>query len=158
MVTELLEQMDHMFGDVWEYDTMIHSLCEKRQKKGESMEEYMLQIHEAVVVICCAYPDWVVDQGKNWVRDRFYHGLAPSLQDALEFAMAELLGREQPGASFDTLHTLWLRRWRCARPHMCMGSRGLLMHTRIGTGGILLLWGMWQHSLKKSFSHLILNL
>ena len=41
-VTALLEQMDHTFGDVWEYDTMICSLYEIWQKEGESVEEYML--------------------------------------------------------------------------------------------------------------------
>ena len=41
-VTELLEHMDCTFGDVHEYDTMIHSLYKIRQKEGESMEEYML--------------------------------------------------------------------------------------------------------------------
>ena len=41
-VTELLEHMDHAFGDVREYDTMIWSLYEIRQKEGESVEEYML--------------------------------------------------------------------------------------------------------------------
>ena len=56
-VIELLECMDHTFGDVDEYDTMIHSLYEIRQKEGESVKEYILQIHEAVVVIRCTYPD-----------------------------------------------------------------------------------------------------
>ena len=64
-VTELLEHMDHAFGDVCKYNTMIRSLYEIRQKEGESMEGYMLQIHEAVAVICCTYPDWVTNQGKN---------------------------------------------------------------------------------------------
>ena len=41
-VTELLECMDCVFGDVHEYNTMIHSLHEIRQKEGESVEEYML--------------------------------------------------------------------------------------------------------------------
>ena len=41
-VTELVEQMDHTFGNMWEYDTMIHSLYEIQQKEGESVEEYML--------------------------------------------------------------------------------------------------------------------
>ena len=40
-MTKLLECMDHTFGDVHEYDTMIRSLCEIRQKEGESVE-YML--------------------------------------------------------------------------------------------------------------------
>ena len=48
----------------------------------------------------------MTDQGKNLVWDRFYHGLAPSSDDALEFAMVELPEREQAGASFDTLYTL----------------------------------------------------
>ena len=38
--------------------------------------------------------------------DQFYHGLTPSLQDALGFAMAELPEREQASASFDTLYML----------------------------------------------------
>ena len=41
-VTELLECMDCAFGDVHEYNTMICSSHEIRQKAGESMEEYML--------------------------------------------------------------------------------------------------------------------
>ena len=73
---------------------------------AESVEEYMLWIHEAVAVICHAYPDRVADQGKNWAWNRFYYGLVPNLRDALEFAMAELPEREQAGASFDTLYTL----------------------------------------------------
>ena len=38
----------------------------------------------------------MVDQGKNWALDRFYHGLVPSFRDALEFAMAELLKSRYP--------------------------------------------------------------
>ena len=105
-VTELLEWMDHTFGDVWEYDTMIRSLYEIRQKEGKSVEEYMLRIHEAMAVICHAYPYRVADQGKNLAWDRFYYGLAPSLRDALTFMMAELPEREQAGVSFDTLYML----------------------------------------------------
>ena len=56
-VTKLLEHMDHAFGDVCKYHTMICSLYEIRQKEGESLEEYMLQIHEAIAVICCTYLD-----------------------------------------------------------------------------------------------------
>ena len=55
-MTKLLKHMDHAFGDVHEY-TMIQSLYEIRQKEGESVEEYMLQIHKAVAVICHVYPD-----------------------------------------------------------------------------------------------------
>ena len=57
MVVDLLEHIDHVFGNVAQYDTMIHSLYEIRQKEGESVEEYMLQIHEAVAIIRHAYLD-----------------------------------------------------------------------------------------------------
>ena len=66
----------------------------------------MLGIHEAVAVIHHAYPDWISNQGKNLTWDRFYHGLAPSLHNALGFAMAELPEREQVNRSFDTLYML----------------------------------------------------
>ena len=92
-MTELLEPMDCAFSDVREYDTMICSLYEIWHKDGDSTEEYMLRIHEAVVVICHSYPRQVADQGKN-------------LRDALEFMMAKLPEREQAGASFDTLYML----------------------------------------------------
>ena len=105
-ISELLVHMDCTFGDVHDYDTMIRSLYEIRQKESESVEEYLLQIHEAVAVICHAYPDWISDQGKKLMQDRFYHGLLPSLCDALGFAMAELPKREQVNMSFDTLYTL----------------------------------------------------
>ena len=59
-----------------------------------------------MAVIRCTYPDWVTDQGKNLAQDQFYHGLTPSLQDALGFVMAELPEREQAGTSFDTLYML----------------------------------------------------
>ena len=64
-VPELLVCMDHAFGDVLHYNTMIRSPYEIRQKENKSVEEYMLRIHEAVAVICCAYPDRILDQGKN---------------------------------------------------------------------------------------------
>ena len=41
-VLELLVCMDHTFDDVCDYDTMIRSLYEIRQKESESVEEYML--------------------------------------------------------------------------------------------------------------------
>ena len=79
MVTKFLEHVDHAFGDMHEYNTMIHSLYEIRHKEGESVEEYMFWINEVVAIIRHAYPDRVMDQGKNLAWDRFYHGLAPSL-------------------------------------------------------------------------------
>ena len=121
-VTELLEWMDCAFGDVQEYATMICSLYKIKQKKGESVEEYMLQIHEAVVVIHHTYPDWVANQGKNCMWARFYYGLGPSLMDALEFAMVELPEREQAGASFDTLYTLAKKMEACQPNHTHWGQ------------------------------------
>ena len=147
-----------MFGDVHEYDTMIHSLYEIRQKEGKSMEEYMLQIHEAIAVIRCTYPDRVMDQGKNLAWDRFYHGLAPSLQDALEFAMAELPEREQVSASFDTLYTLAKKEEVHQPMCTCRGSKGLLIPIKRSRGDTPLPGGGWQPSLRKICSHLTLNL
>ena len=67
-----------------------------------------------------AYSDWVTDQGKNLAWDRFYHGLMPSLWDALGFMMAELpeKEREQAGTSFDTLYMLAnkMEAWQPSRP------------------------------------------
>ena len=76
-VTQLLEHIDHALVNPHEYDKMIQSLYEIRQKEEESVEEYMLQIHEAVVVNCHTYPDWVTEgkERKNLVQDCFHHGL-----------------------------------------------------------------------------------
>ena len=82
--------MERTLGNVCDYDTMICSLYEVRQKDGETMEEYMLHIHEVVAVICHAYPDQIPYQGKDLKKDCFYHGLQAGLQDALSFAMADL--------------------------------------------------------------------
>ena len=59
-----------------------------------------------MVVICHTYPDQVTDQGKNLAWDLFYHGLMPSLWDALGFAMTEFPQREQASTSFDMLYML----------------------------------------------------
>ena len=75
----------------------------KSGKRKVSLEEYMLQIQEAVVVIHQVYLDQISDQGRNLMQDRFYHGLSPSLHDTLGFTMAELPEREQVNTSFDTL-------------------------------------------------------
>ena len=75
-------------------------------RKRESVEEYMLQIHEAVAVIHHAYQNWVTDQGKNLAQDRFCHDLSPGLWDVLRFVMADLPEREQVHTSFDMLYML----------------------------------------------------
>ena len=78
-IKELLEHREHTFGNMCDYDTMIHSLYEVRQKDGKTMEEYMLHIHKAVAVICPTYPNQIPNQGKDLKKDRFYHELLASL-------------------------------------------------------------------------------
>ena len=103
---ELLWHMDRTFGNVHDYDSMIWSLYEIRQKEHETVEEYMLRVHERVAVVKCAYPDQVPNEGEGLRRDRFYYGLILSLRDALSFTMADLPEREQVDTSFDTLYYL----------------------------------------------------
>ena len=69
----------------------------------------------------------MADQGNNWAQDRFYHGLEPSLRDALEFAMAELPEREQVGASFDTLYML-AKKMEARQPSHTHRGQGSLDH------------------------------
>ena len=38
-MSDLLHHMDHTFGNIHEYDTMIRNLYEIRQKDNETMEE-----------------------------------------------------------------------------------------------------------------------
>ena len=48
---DLLRWMDTAFRSLQDYDSMIRSLYEIHQKETESVEEYMLRIHEAVAVL-----------------------------------------------------------------------------------------------------------
>ena len=105
-VRDLLMHMERTFGNKRDYDAMIRTLYEVQQRDDEMVEKYMLCIHEAVAIIHRAYPDRLVDRGRDLKKDRFYHGLHPYLHDALSFAMAELPEREQAGPTFDTLYTL----------------------------------------------------
>ena len=41
-IPQLLAYMNHAFGDVCDYDTLIRSLYKIRQKDSKSVEEYML--------------------------------------------------------------------------------------------------------------------
>ena len=90
ILTELLQRMDRAFGEVSEVDTMIRSMYKIRQMEKETMEEYMLCIHEAVAVIRRAYPERLTNQDKNFLHNCFYNGLLPSLREALGFAVADL--------------------------------------------------------------------
>ena len=104
--------MDHTFGNLHDYDSMIWSLYEICQKKNEFMEEYMLRVHEAVAVVKCTYPDQVPNEGETLRRDHFYYGLLPSLRDALSFVMADLPKTEQA----DTLYHLAKKLEACHEP------------------------------------------
>ena len=103
---DLLMHMEKMFGNKHDYDAMIRTLYEVQQRDDKTVEEYMLCIHEAVTVICCAYPEHLPDKGWDLKKDRFYHGLCPYPHDVLSFAMAELPEREQACPTFNTLYTL----------------------------------------------------
>ena len=105
-VWDLLMYMEKTFSNKHDYDAMTRTMYEVQQRDDEMVEEYMLCIHEAVVVICRVYLDCLPDRGWNLRKDRFYHGLRPYLHDALSFAMAELPKREQARPTFDTLYTL----------------------------------------------------
>ena len=51
-VWDLLMHMERTFGNKWDYDAMIRTLYEVQQRDDKMVEEYMLRIHEVVVVIC----------------------------------------------------------------------------------------------------------
>ena len=104
-VQDLLMHTEKTFSSKRDYDVMIRTLYEVQQRDDESVEEYMLHIHEAVAVICCTYPEHLPDRGRDLKKDHFYHGLCPYLHDTLSFAMAELPKREQAHPTFDTLYT-----------------------------------------------------
>ena len=106
LVQDLLMHMEKMFGNKCNYDAMIRTLYEVQQKEDETVEEYMLCTHNAVMVIRHAYPEHLPDQGRDLKKDHFYHGLCPYLHDALSFVMVELPEREQAHPTFDTLYTL----------------------------------------------------
>ena len=105
-VWDLLMHMGRTFGNKQDYDAIIRTLYEVQQRDDETVEEYMLRIHEAVAVIHRAYPDRLLDMGWDLKKDHFYHGLCPYLHDALSFAIVELPEREQAHPTFDTLYTL----------------------------------------------------
>ena len=98
--------MEKTLGNKHNYDAMIRTLYEVQQREDETMEEYMLCIHNAIAVIHCAYPEHLPDWGRDLKKDLFYHGLRPYLHDTLSFAMVELPEMEQARTTFDTLYTL----------------------------------------------------
>ena len=105
-VQDLLMHMEKMFSNKHNYNAMIRTLYEVQQKEDGTVEEYMLCIHNTVVVIHRTYPECLPDQGRDSKKDRFYHGLCPYLHDAISFAMVELPKKEQARPMFDTLYIL----------------------------------------------------
>ena len=105
-VQDLLMHMEKTFGNKDDYDAMIRTLYEVQQKEDETVEEYMLHLHDTVTVIRQAYPERLPNQGRDLKKDHFYHGLHSYLHDVLSFAMAELPKREQAHLMFDMLYTL----------------------------------------------------
>ena len=105
-VQDLLMHTEKTFGSKCDYNAMIRTLYKVQQKEDETMEEYMLCIHDAVRVIHHAYLKHLPNRGRDLKKDHFYHGLHPYLHDAFSFALAELPEREQAHPTFDTLYTL----------------------------------------------------
>ena len=103
---DLLMHMEKTFGNKHNYNAMIRTLYEVQQKEDETVEEYMLCIHDTIVVIHHAYLERLPDRGRDLKKDCFCHGLHLYLHDALSFAMVELPERKQACPTFDTLYTL----------------------------------------------------
>ena len=89
-VQDLLMHMEKTFGNKHNYDAMIRTFHEVQQKEDENIEEYMLHIHNTIMVIHCVYPECFPDRGRGLKKGHFYHGLCPYLHDTLSFAMTEL--------------------------------------------------------------------
>ena len=60
-VQDLLMYMEKTFGNKCDYDAMIRTLYEVQQKEDKTVEEYMLHIHDAVMVIQHVYPERLPD-------------------------------------------------------------------------------------------------
>ena len=104
-VQDLLMHIEKTLSNKHDYDAMIRTLYEVQQRENETVEEYMLCIHDAVTVIHRTYPEHLADWERDLKKHHFYHGLCPYLHDALSFAMVELPEREQTRPTFDTLYT-----------------------------------------------------
>ena len=116
---DLLMHMEKTFSNKHDYDAMIRTLYEVQQKEDETLEEYMLHIHDTIVVIHCVYLECLPDWGRDLKKDRFYHGLRPYLHDALSFTMVELPERKQAHPMFNTLYTL-VKKLEAGQPaHTC---------------------------------------
>ena len=73
-VWDLLTHMEKTFSNKhnYDYDAMIRTLYEVQQRDDETVEEYMLRIHEAVAVIRHVYLECLPDRGQDLKKDCFY--------------------------------------------------------------------------------------
>ena len=62
---DLLMHIEKTFGNKHNYNAMTRTLYEVQQKEDETVKEYMLQIHDAVVVICHTYLKHIPDHGRD---------------------------------------------------------------------------------------------
>ena len=99
-LNDLLRCMDRTFGNVHDYDSMIRSLYKIRQKENETVEEYMLRVHEAVAVVKCTYPNQVLNEGEGLRRDRFYYGLTPQPERCAELCHGRFAREGTSGYQF----------------------------------------------------------
>ena len=76
-VQGLLMHMERTFGNKRDYNAMIRTLYEVQQRDDETVEEYMLCIHEAVAVICQAYSDHLPDRGAGSEEGSLLSQIAP---------------------------------------------------------------------------------
>ena len=156
-VQDLLMHMEKTFSNKRDFDAMRRTLYEVQQKEDQTVEEYMLRIQDAIMVICHAYLENLPDGGSDLKKDRFYHGLHPYLHDSLSFAMAELPKKEQAHPMFDTLYTLTksLRLGsRCI--HTCMLPVQILIGR--STGATQHWQEEWQPWRRKGWHRLTLSL
>ena len=58
---DLLMHMEKTFSNKCDYDAMIRTLYVVQQKEDEMVEEYMLHIHDAIMVIHRVYPECLPD-------------------------------------------------------------------------------------------------
>ena len=61
LVQDLLMHMEKTFGNKCNYSAMIRTLYEVQQKEDETLEEYMLCIHDTIVVIDHTYLERLPD-------------------------------------------------------------------------------------------------
>ena len=72
-VQDLLMHMEKMFGNKRDYYAMVRTLYEVQQKEDETVEEYMLHIRDAIMVIHRTYPEHHPDCRRDLKKDHFYH-------------------------------------------------------------------------------------